>query len=221
MQRLSGNDFGAPRSGLEAHGCGVEPPVVAPSLPAIERLESHLPAVSAGGEAVPPGHDRYPGGRPRSARALLDPPAAPSRPERGSRGDRSRAALSHVADRPIPTSLTVALEHPDTWAHAGVRSPRPARAGGAHAAALRGGLRRGRGDAGPPAARPPAGSGRGGGDRPHVAARAGLHSTQSYERRGSDDERRVQADARWRRSAALARGRANAAGLVAGIAARA
>jgi len=42
---------------------------------------------------LPPGHDRYPGGRPRSARALLDPPAPPSRPERGSHGDRSRAAL--------------------------------------------------------------------------------------------------------------------------------
>jgi hypothetical protein len=162
MYLLSVKIPGARRSAFHAHGWAVEPPVVAPSLPGIERLESHLPAVSAGGEALPPGHDRYPGGRPRSARALLDPPAPPSRPERGSRGDRSRAALSHVADRPIPTNLTVALEHPVARAHAGVRAPRPARAGGAHAAALRGGLRRGRGDAGPS---PPRGPSRCGGAR--------------------------------------------------------
>src|SRR3984893_12491077 len=159
---------GARRSAFHAHGWAVEPPIVAPSLPGIERLESHLPAVSAGGEAVPPGHDRYPGGRPRSARALLDPPAAPPRPERESGGDRPRAAMSHVADRPIPTNLTVALENPVARAHAGVRAPRPARAGGAHAAALRGGLRRGRGDAGPS---PPRAAESGGGVRSSDGAR--------------------------------------------------
>jgi len=93
MYLLSVKIPGVRRSTFRARDGAVELPIVAPSLPGIERLESHLPAVSAGGEALPPGHDRYPGGRPRSARALLDPPAAPPRQERGSRGDRPRAAL--------------------------------------------------------------------------------------------------------------------------------
>jgi len=43
---------------------------------------------------LPPGHDRYPRRRPRSARPLLDPPTAAARQGRGwSLGDRSRAAL--------------------------------------------------------------------------------------------------------------------------------
>jgi len=50
--------------------------------------------MSTGGEALPPGHDRYPGRRPWGARALLDTPPAPARPGRGPHADvRPREAL--------------------------------------------------------------------------------------------------------------------------------
>jgi len=94
MESLPRGASGTPRDASDAHGRGVEWSGVAPSLPGIERLESHLPEMSTGGEALPPGHDRYPRWRPRSARPLLDPPTAAARQGRGwSLGDRSRAAL--------------------------------------------------------------------------------------------------------------------------------
>jgi len=69
---------------------------------------------------------------------------------------------------------------------------RPARGGARRRGRFEPGAKARRSGAGPRAS-PRRGSGRGGlAIGPHVAARAGLHSTQSYERRGSDDERRVQ-----------------------------
>ena len=156
---------------------------VAPSLPSIRRLESHLPAVSAGRQAQPPGHDRYPGRRPRGPWPLLDAPAPPAGQGQdltadvaarepltccwpdGSDGSRSGSGVARPARR-----LLVFV------------ASRPPRAGPAHASgSSRSEPEHGRGDARPSAAASGGArrwrAGRSGGARdrrrPRIAARPG------------------------------------------------
>jgi len=53
-----------------------------------------LPAVSAGRQALPPGHDRHPGRWPGGSRAVLDaPPPPPGQGDRPPTPTRAREAL--------------------------------------------------------------------------------------------------------------------------------
>lgn len=82
----------------------VESVHMAPSLPSIGRLESHLSPVPAGGQTLPPGHHRHTRRRSRGARSLLDPPAAHPRQGAG-RGPGGRAGGAVTCCSPVDSAV--------------------------------------------------------------------------------------------------------------------